>query len=358
MARRSILHLRFAGPDSGEMAGVVTGSMAEFCRRTTPVWELNSRGAFLDLTGTERLYGRGIDGAAHVSRLARDTRGVRAAGVAPTRIAAGLASMAAARSGGGILAVLPDQVANFLQPFPVDFLTASRGVVSRLQKLGVRTLGDLQVVPRALLRSVFGEDGPLLADEAWGRATRFPVHDHGASAGKATNLELVVGVRLSRPVTSDRMRSALCRGLAVRALTLCPGGPASRGKWRLTAVLAEGRHHSSSVRGSEPSGWQSWLGFVEMLWRRLPYRRQGLLRVELRAESPGARPSLQGNLFRADDADRRLAEVIRRSRRISDGLLGPACEDLLVSRGAIWYGPGAGMSQPGQGLVDGQGPAR
>jgi hypothetical protein len=358
MARRSILHLRFAGPDSGEMDGVVTGSMAEFCRRTTPVWELTSRGAFLDLTGTERLYGRGIDGATHISRLARDSRDVRAAGVAPTRIAAGLASLVAARSGGGILAVVPDQVANFLQPFPVNFLSVRRGVVSRLQNLGVRTLGDLQVVPEALLRSVFGEDGPVLADEAWGRATRFLVPDHGSPAAVATGLELVVGVRLSRPVSSDLMRSALCRGLAVRALTFCPGGPSSRGRWRLTTVWAQGRHHSSSVLGPEPSGWQSWLGFVELLWRRLPFRRQGLLRVELLAESPGARPALQGNLFPADDADRRLAEVMRRSRLKSDGRLGPACEDLLMSRGAIWYGPGAGMSQPGQGLVDGQGPAR
>ncbi len=358
MARRSILHLRFAGPDSGVMDGAGIGSMAEFCRRITPVWELTARGAFLDLTGTERLYGRGIDGAVHVSLLARDTRGVRAAGVGPTRIAAGLASLAAARSGGGVLAVVPDQVAHFLRPFPVDFLPGRRGILRRLQKLGVRTLGDLQVVPRTLLRSVFGEDGPLLADEAWGEGTQFPAPDHGVSATRATSPELVVGVRLSRPVSSDRMRSALCRGLAVRALTFCPGGPSSRGRWRLTTIWAEGRHHSSSVRGPEPSGWQSWLGFVEQLWRRLPLRRQGLLRVELRAESPGARPSLQGNLFPADDADRRLAEVMRRSRLKSDGRLGPACEDLLVSRGAIWYGPGAGMSQPGQGLVDGQGPAR
>ena len=146
------------------------------------------------------------------------------------------------------------------------------------------------------------------------------------------------------------MRSALCGGLAVRALTLCPGGPSSRGRWRLTAVCGEGLHDSSSVRGFEPLGWKSWLGLMELLWRRLPFRRQGLLGVELHAESGEVATFLQGNLFPADDADRRLAEVMRLSRRKADSRLGPASEDLLTAGGAVWYGPGAGISKPGQGF--------
>jgi len=350
MAARSILHLRLAGPDSGGMDGAGTGSLAEFCRRTSPVWELTPGGAYLDLTGTERLYGRGADGAAHVSRLARDTGGVLAAGAAPTRLAAELASLTAARAGGGVLSIVPAHVAVFLQPFPVDFLPGRRYVVNRLRRLGVTTLGDLQVVPRTLLRSVFGEGGPRLADEAWGRATGFPAHDKRSVTGNPTDLGLVAGVRLVRPVSSERMRSALCRGLAVRALILCPGGPASRGRWRLTAEWAEGRQDSSSVRGPESPGWKSWLHLLELLWKRLPFRRQGLLRVELRAESPGGFSSRQGNLFPADEADCRLAEVLRRVRRGSGTRLGPACEDLLVSRGAVWYGPVIGISKPGQGF--------
>ncbi len=340
----SILHLRLTGPGPDETHGSRTDSLVAFCRLTTPAWELTPRGAYLDLTGTERLYGQGMDGAAYVSRLARDTGGVRSAGVAPTRLAAGLASLTAARTGGGILAVVPGQVAIFLQSFPVKFLPGRRSVVNRLQQLGVRTLGDLQVVPRTLLRSVFGDGGRLLSDEAWGKVTGFAAHDKRSLKGDPNKLELVVGVRLGRPISSHRLSSALCRGLAVRALTLCSGGPASRGRWQLTAVWSEGHHDSSSIRGPEPAGWKTWLGLVEMLWRRLPVRRQGLLGMELRAETSICSPSLQGNLFPADEADRRLAEGMGRFRRKFDAKLGPASEDLLLSRGATWYGPGFGMS--------------
>ncbi|MCK9996063.1 MAG: hypothetical protein KAH56_07265 [Candidatus Krumholzibacteria bacterium] len=354
----SILHLRMTGPDPDEKDVGGTDPLVEFCRLTTPTWELTSRGAYLDLTGTERLYGQGMDGAVFVSRLARDAGGVRAAGVAPTKLAAGLASLTAARTGGGILAIVPGQVAVFLQSFPVKFLPGRRSVVDHLQMLGVRTLGDLQVVPLALLRSVFGDSGHLLSDEAWGRGTGLGTRDKRSLNGDPNQLELVVGVRLGRPVSSTRLSSALCGGLAIRALTLCPEGPASRGRWRLTAVWSGGCRDSSSIRGPESSGWKSWVGLIEMLWRRLPVRRQGLLGMELRAETSACSPFRQGDLFPADEADQRLAEGMGRFRRKSDARLGPACEDLLLSRGVTWFGPGAGISQVGRGLVDGDDPAR
>lgn len=359
LSSRSVLHLRLPAADREAVGTIPATSLADFCRRTTPYWEISSRGAFLDLTGTERLYGRGIDGAAFVSRLALDSLGPNllpennhgpwAAGAAPTRLAAGLASLMAARSGGGVLAVLPDQVSVFMKPFPVGYLPARRSVVNRLRQLGVRTLGDLQVVPRNLLGSVFGSDAQRLVDEALGFGNGVVTGDQKAGSASASDMELVVGVRLPRPVSCNRLVTALCRGMAVRALTCCPGSPASRGRWRLTARWAEGSRDSVTAPGPRTPGWQSWHGLVDLLWKKLPLRRQGLLGAELRAESPGGIPPRQGSLFAACEADGRLEDVLRLSGKQATARLGPASEGLLVTRGAVWYGPGAGMSKAPQG---------
>ena len=349
MAPRSILHLRFFGPDSEE-PDEKSGALAELCRRTTPAWVLKPHGAYLDLTGTERLYGRGLDGLEHISRLAGEIGGIRATGAGPTRLAARLASLTAARAGGGLFSVAPGMAPVFLQAFPVDFLPTSPSVTRRLHQLGVRTLGDLQVVPSVLLKSIFGESGRRLALQAWGRSTESAGKEIGKGVAGSVPLELVVGVGLSRPVCSSPVGSALRRGLAVRALTSCPGGPASRGKWRLTGFWPESGRGSSTVQGPANPGWKSWLGLVELLWGRLPHRRKGLVGLELRAQPPGAAFPSQGNLFPDDEADCRLAEVMRRARLTSVPRLGPACEDLLSARGAVWYGPGGDRPKYGQGF--------
>jgi len=330
-----------------------------FCRQVTPSWEWAPGGAFLDLTGTDRLYGRGLDGAAVVfQRSLRSPAVFSAAGSAPTRLAARLASWCAARAGGGVLFIRPDHVAVFLQPFPVDYLPCRRSVIHRFRQLGVRTFGDLQVVPRDLLRAVFGDHGPGFADEAWGREVLSPDRGWSVKSGEGSLFELVVGVRLSPPVSAGPVLSALRRGLAARALTQSAGGPSGRGRWRLTAFWPEGRSRSVSARGPDPAGWRSWNGLVESLWGRLPPVRKGLLGLELAAGNPIEGSSGQGLLFPEDAADSRLADVLRRFPPGPGPRLGLACEELLRTRGAVWYGPGGDGPSAGMGLVDGRGPGR
>lgn len=352
MAHSSILHLRLTPSAMEQQQDPESGTLAALCRSTTPAWDWAPQGVFLDMTGTDRLYGRGIDGAAHIGRLAWESGDLLAAGTAPTRLAAKLASLTAARAGGGVLAIFQDQIAAFLQPFPVRFLPGKRSVINRLHHLGVRSLGDLQRVPRSLLLSVFGEDGCRLADEAHGRSVGMGDSGSRSRPGMARGLELVAGVQLVRPVNSVAVSSALRRGLAVRALTLYPGGPSSGGRWSLIAVWPEGLRDSVSAHGPDDRGWKSWLGFLELLWKRLPVRRKGLLSLELRAgHSAVVRPP-QGSLFPGDENDVRLAQAMRRSRLEAGSGLGPACEDLPAARCATWYGPGEVISKPGQGLVD------
>ena len=148
-----------------------------FCAEVTPAWALGDQGLELDLSGTDRLYGPGLDGAVKIARLACHHFPFAAGGLAATMLAARLASDLARRLGGGILAVPPPNLASFLAGFPIEFLPTTGG--RRLRQLGVRTLGDLQVVSADLLRVVFGPAGPRLSLAAAGIGKVAPRSDYG-----------------------------------------------------------------------------------------------------------------------------------------------------------------------------------
>ena len=355
MDSRAILHLRTRTRPSTGDSGTIW-RLREFCSRITPAWEWAVDGVFLDLTGTERLYGRGLDGLACVCRDARGTFDLRCAGAGPTSLAARLASLAACRtSAPGVLAVSPGSVAAFLSFFPIDLLPARNSETDRLRSLGVRTLGDLQDIPRPLLKAVFGPVGSRLADEASGLASR-PLRRGDEPRGGS---ELVVGVRLDRPLTSRVGLSALRRAMAVRVLTSCPGGPGGRERWILIARWSDGARASASLSEVGATGTLvAWLTLLERLWDRLPRRRRGPVRLELRAGGRTGSGSRQGCLFPEDEAEHRLAEALRRIRSGGRDSLGPASESLLAAWGASWYGSTSGEASAvrkaasGRGLVD------
>jgi len=354
MARR-ILHLRRVGRDAGH--GPDDPTFLDFCRATTPLWELTGDGALLDVSGTERLYGPGLDGAEQLCRRARGRSGIKdlAGGTAPTVLAARLASSLAARSGPGVFAVGPGNVEVFLARFSVRWLPAHPGELSRLKQLGVRTFGDLQATPRTLLKAVFGERGVGLADEASGRCGRILRGEGGQDRDSASGLEIVAGVRLDRPLAAGSGLVALRRGLALRAVALRHGGMPVQGTWRLTVLRPGGGRDVAHVRGSGRSGWSVWTGLLDLLWERLPRRRVGLLGAELHAAPAPTGVLRQDSLFPEDDSDRRLALVLAGIRRGTPGAVAICGEELLAAWGARWYGPGEDISGKGRGLVDGAG---
>jgi hypothetical protein len=315
---------------------------------------MTSDGALVDISGTDRLYGPGLTG---VEALCRRAGGL-AAGAGPTVLAARLASHLAQNWGGGVFAVSEGSVGAFLAPFPVRCLPARPGEIDRLRQLGVRTCGDLQVVPRDLLRAVFGDRGPELADEAAGRGGRVLRRKMGADREAASGLELVAGVTLARPLDARRAETALRRGLALRGLALCPTGPATRNPWRLTVVWPGRGGDLAFARASERAGWSAWTGLLDLLWRRLPRRRSGLVGAELHAAPDRARTVDQGCLFPEDLGDRRLAAALAAIRRGPGGRLALAGEGLLRGWGVRWFGPGEDISRRGRGLVDAPGTPR
>jgi hypothetical protein len=98
----------------------------------------------------------------------------------------------------------------------------------------------------------------------------------------------------------------------------------------------------------------AWIGLLDVLWRRLPRRRTGLLGAELHASPEREVGARQGILFPEDRRDRRLAEVVAGLGRA----VGVAGEELLQGWGGRWFGPGEKGAPNRRGFVDGQGPSR
>lgn len=322
-----------------------------FCAGLTPVWSFAPDGLLLDLTGTGRIHGPGIAGAEKVGRLAHDLLGIPAAGFAASCLAARLASRLAALLGGGLLGVPPQSQDAFLAGVSLAALPVHRRSLDRLRELGVYTLGDLQVIPRDLLKAVFGTAGLELAALASGGGMP-PDGQADGGDGSPGPGRLVIGARLSRPLDDDLVLRALLQGLALRALgrERDRAGPATR--WDLVAGYSGGESGQAHRLGPARDGYRSWQALMGDLWRRLGSRRRGLLSLDLYARhGAGEAGARQGALFGEDRNDARLAAAIDRVAAEWPGSLVPASEGLLKAWGVRWV-PGEAPGRPARGLVD------
>ncbi len=143
-------------PDRAAYSAASAEVMA-ILRDITPLVEpLSLDEAFLDVSGAIRLHGRpGLIAAAIRARVEARLGLTCSVGVAPTKFVAKLAS--ARCKPNGMLVVPAVRVLEFLHPLPV---TALWGVGARtaepLHRLGVRTIGDLAVLPFDTLRRAVG----------------------------------------------------------------------------------------------------------------------------------------------------------------------------------------------------------
>lgn len=128
--------------------------------------------AFIDLTGTETLWGPPLEAVRRIKARIKDETGLTAsAGLAANKFVAKVASDL--RKPDGLVVVEPGREAEFLAPLPIERLWGVGKVTAReLQALGVVTIGQLQrVAPRALAARL-GPHGPDLLDLAFGRDAR------------------------------------------------------------------------------------------------------------------------------------------------------------------------------------------
>lgn len=160
-------------PDFPAYRQASDGVMAIFRSVTPLVQPLSLDEAFLDVRGAIRRLGDPVQVAQWIRARVYDEQQLTCSvGVAPTLFLAKLASTQSKPD--GLLVIPPDRVVEFLHPLPVRALW---GVGARtgeqLERLGLRTVGDLAATPVAtLVRALGVGTGNQLAELAWGRDPR------------------------------------------------------------------------------------------------------------------------------------------------------------------------------------------
>jgi DNA polymerase-4 len=124
---------------------------------TAPVVErLSIDEAFLDVSGLERISGSPVEIAEKLRRQVREQVGLPiSVGVARTKSLAKVASAQAKPD--GLLLVDPEGERDFLHPLPVEALWGvGPATAARLHDRGLRTVGQLALLPRGALTAMLG----------------------------------------------------------------------------------------------------------------------------------------------------------------------------------------------------------
>ncbi|MEA2289802.1 MAG: protein ImuB [Solirubrobacteraceae bacterium] len=194
--------------------------------------------ACFDARGLRRLYGGSLDGVVSAVRTA--LRRPARIGAGPSRFCA-LAAAARARSRRATIVSGPGELAGE----PVALLRhreRTAALPEALERLGVRTLGELAALPRAALSDRFGPAGLLAHDLAHGRDT--PLVPRRVDEALEETLELeesASGAQLDRGLAllidrllARRERDGRTMRAVVLSATLVEGGT-----WRERVVFRE-----------------------------------------------------------------------------------------------------------------------
>ena len=133
--------------------------------------------AFLDLRGATRMWAGPEALAEALRRCVREATGlVVSVGLAPNKFLAKLASRRAKPD--GLVVVAPEDVGAFLHPLPIGELWGvGERTAELLDRLGLRTIGDVASVPTVTLQRALGPLGGQIAKLAAGIDSRAVVAD-------------------------------------------------------------------------------------------------------------------------------------------------------------------------------------
>ncbi|HYO60543.1 MAG TPA: DNA polymerase IV [Actinomycetota bacterium] len=193
----------------------------------TPLVEpLSLDEAFLDVSGSVKLFGDPVTIAHTVRERIAELGLTCTVGVAPNKFLAKLASTRAKPD--GLLVIPPDRIDAFLHPLPVRALWGvGEATGETLRRLGIKTVGDLATIPRRTLERAVGDSlGAHLSHLAAGRDDRSvtpdePAKSVGSEETFAADLDAHDAILREILRLSDRTADRLRRkGLCGRTVTI------------------------------------------------------------------------------------------------------------------------------------------
>ena len=160
---RAMIPALAVADDDPDADATLLHAIADWAERYTPLVGLDDHGLLLDITGCAHLFGgeEALLADLHTRLLAQGF--LVHAGVAGTPGAA----WAAARYAGGTI-VPPGNNAVVLAPLPLAALRLDPDIVSAMQRVGLKRIGQVIDAPRAPLASRFGSDLIRRLDQALG----------------------------------------------------------------------------------------------------------------------------------------------------------------------------------------------
>ncbi|GAA3222115.1 DNA polymerase IV [Dactylosporangium siamense] len=193
-AQRLCPHGIFLPPDFAAYTEASRAVMAIF-RDVTPLVEpLSLDEAFLDVAGARKLLGRPARIAALIRhRVATEQRLTCSVGVASTKFMAKLGSTRAKPD--GMVVVPAERALQYLHPLSVSALWGvGERTAETLQRLGLKTVGDLAAAPLGMLRAAVGDAAAHhLHELSWARDPRRVIPDHvEKSIGAETTFDIDV----------------------------------------------------------------------------------------------------------------------------------------------------------------------
>jgi DNA polymerase-4 len=177
-AKRMAPHAIFIAPEHHRYAEISERVMTIFNSFTPLVEPISLDEAFLDVTGSQKLFGDGREIATKIRNQVEQAEGITCSvGIAQSKFIAKLASQHCKPN--GMLEIKSDRILEFLHPLPVRALWGvGPKTAESLDRLGLHTVADIANTPRStLIRALGDATGESLYELAWGRDYRDVIPD-------------------------------------------------------------------------------------------------------------------------------------------------------------------------------------